>query len=566
MTRTGQPTATGTPAPAASVTPTPTVTQANVVTINAQANVRTGPSTAYPIALRLTASQTAPVIGRDSAGHWFEITIDGAPGGIGWVSTLAATYAGDINSLPVVQPAGPPPTPAASSTPVAPPTNTGVPNINGIQTLLFRMHKTTGAINESLFFDFQVVNITGSPITYGILAAHTDQGYTAELVARPAAAGQGAHLGRPHQLLGAWNIPGATWAFATASHDACKTGGAAWTKLSASTSVTISIRSTMKAIVIHEFGEASQLCYEDAPVPEPKPGELRVKVAAVGVNFAEIYARRGWYPSPRPFVPGTEFAGTVDQVGAGVTEFKPGDRVATANGRVGYAEYAPRAGHAHGGPGRGRVVRAGGGAARARADGHYLATSTFPLKPGDTALVHAAAGGVGQLLVQMAKARGARVIATVSTEAKARPARELGADDVILYSTQDFEAETKRLTGGKGVDVVYDSVGKDTFEKSLNCLRPRGLMALYGQSSGRVEPQDPQILNRKGSLFLTRPTLAHYVQTREEFLSRADDLFNWVAAGTLKVRLDKTFPLAQTATAQTYMEERRTLGKVLLVP
>ena len=322
----------------------------------------------------------------------------------------------------------------------------------------------------------------------------------------------------------------------------------------------------MKAIVVHEFGDASQLSYEDVPLPEPKPGELRVKIAASGINFADIYGRRGWYPSPRPFVLGIEFAGTVDQVGAGVTEFHLGDRVATASGSSGYAEYglAPAM----------RTARLpdevtfeqGAALLEQGLTAHYLAVSTYPLKAGDTALVHAAAGGVGQILVQIAKMRAATVIATVSTEQKAQIARGLGADEVILYSQQDFEAETKRLTGGKGVDVVYDSVGKDTFEKSLNCLKPRGLMALYGQSSGKVEPMDPQILNRKGSLFLTRPTLGSYIQTREEFLWRAEDLFIWTASGALKVRVDKTYPLAQTAAGQTYMEERRTLGKVLLVP
>ena len=322
----------------------------------------------------------------------------------------------------------------------------------------------------------------------------------------------------------------------------------------------------MKAIVIHEFGDASQLSYEDAPLPEPKPGELRVKVAAIGMNFADIYARRGWYPSATPFVPGNEFAGTVDKVGAGVTEFKPGDRVGTASGSTAYAEYALAPAM--------RTAKLPDEVSYEQAaalleqglTAHYLAVSTYPLKAGDTALVHAAAGGVGQLLVQIAKQRGATVIGTVSTAQKAQIARALGADEVILYSQQDFEAETRRLTGGKGVDVVYDSVGKDTFEKSLNCLKPRGLMALYGQSSGKVEPQDPQILNRKGSLFLTRPTLAHHLQTREEFLWRANDLFIWTASGALKVRVDQTFPLAHTAAGQTYMEERRTLGKVLLVP
>ena len=322
----------------------------------------------------------------------------------------------------------------------------------------------------------------------------------------------------------------------------------------------------MKAIRIHEFGDASKLIYEEVPMPEPKPGEVRVKVKAVGLNFADIYQRRGWYPSQPPFTPGTEFAGTIDKLGVGVTEFQVGERVGTATGLGAYAEYAVA-----------QVVRVAKLADTVSFDqaaalleqgltAHYLATSTYSLKPGDTALVHAAAGGVGQLLVQIAKQRGARVIATVSSEAKASLARECGADEVILYSLQDFEAEVKRLTGGRGVEVVYDSVGKDTFAKSLNCLKPRGLMVLYGQSSGQVEPQDPQILNRKGSLYLTRPSLGYYLQTREEFLGRANDLFKWVSDGTLKVRIDQSFPLVQAAAAQTYMEARRTQGKVLIVP
>ncbi len=322
----------------------------------------------------------------------------------------------------------------------------------------------------------------------------------------------------------------------------------------------------MKAIRIHEFGDAGQLIYEEAPVPEPGPGEVRVKVKAIGLNFADIYQRRGWYPVQPPFSPGTEFAGVVDKLGEGVTGLAVGDRVGTASGRAAYAEYAVAQAV--------RVAKLADGVTFNQAaalleqglTAHYLAISTYPLKPGDTALVHAAAGGVGQLLVQIAKQCGARVITTVSTDAKARLARECGADEVILYSQQDFESEVKRLTGGLGVEVVYDSVGKDTFEKSLNCLKPRGLMVLYGQSSGKVEPQDPQILNRKGSLYLTRPTMGHYLQTREEFLGRTNDLFRWVAEGTLKVRIDQTFALEQTAAAQTYMEERRTLGKVLIIP
>ena len=322
----------------------------------------------------------------------------------------------------------------------------------------------------------------------------------------------------------------------------------------------------MKAIRVHEIGDVNKLIYEEVPMPEPKPGEVRVKVKAIGLNFADIYQRRGWYAVQTPFSPGIEFAGIVDKLGDGVTELAVGDRVGTASGHDAYAEYAVAQ--------AARVVKLADGVTFEQAaalleqglTAHYLATSTYQLKPGDTALVHAAAGGVGQLLVQIAKSRGARVITTVSTEAKAGLARECGADEVILYSQQDFEAEVKRLTGGHGVEVVYDSVGKDTFVKSLNCLKPRGLMVLYGQSSGPVEPQDPQILNRKGGLYLTRPSLIHYLQTREEFLDRANDLFRWVAGGTLKVRIDRTFPLDQAVAAQTYMEERRTLGKVLIIP
>ena len=322
----------------------------------------------------------------------------------------------------------------------------------------------------------------------------------------------------------------------------------------------------MRAIRVHEFGDASQLVYEDIPLPEPKAGEVRVKVAAAGLNFVEIYQRKGQYPGQRPFTLGAEFAGIVDAVGAGVAEFKPGDRAATASGTGGYAEYAiAPAAQLLPVPGRVSFEQAAALLLQGMT-AHYLTHSTYPLKPGDTALVHAAAGGVGQLLVQIAKMRGARVIATVSNEEKALLARESGADEVILYSSQDFEAETRRLTGGKGVEVVYDSVGKDTFASSLNCLKPRGYMVLYGQSSGPVEPQDPQILNRKGSLFLTRPTLVHYVATRDELLQRSGDLFAWMAAGRLKVRVDCTFPLSEAAAAQRYMEGRNTKGKVLLIP
>lgn len=322
----------------------------------------------------------------------------------------------------------------------------------------------------------------------------------------------------------------------------------------------------MRAIQVHEFGDASQLQYAEAPLPQPKAGEVRVKVAAVGLNFVEIYQRKGLYPLPRPFSPGGEFAGVVDAVGEGVSEFQVGERVATASGSGGYAEYAlaPAA--------RTVLVPESLSLEQAAAvmlqglTAHYLAYSTYPLKEGETALVHAAAGGVGQLLVQMAKKCGAQVIATVSNAEKAALARAAGADQVILYSSEDFEAEVKRLTGGQGVEVVYDGVGQATFAKSLNCLKPRGYMVLYGQASGPVEPINPQILNQKGSIFLTRPSLGHYLLTRRELLQRSLDLFSWMLAGELRVRVDRTFALAEAAAAQTYMEQRGTRGKVLLLP
>jgi NADPH2:quinone reductase len=322
----------------------------------------------------------------------------------------------------------------------------------------------------------------------------------------------------------------------------------------------------MKVIRVYEFGGPGQLRLEQAPIPEPQVGEVRVRVAATGLNFIETYQRGGVYPVLLPFTPGAEFAGTVDATGAGVTGFQVGDRVATANGSAGYAEYALAPAE--------RLVQVPAAisfeqAAAVMLQGmtaHYLALSTYPLKPGDTALVHAAAGGVGQLLVQVARLRGARVIGTVSTEEKTLLAGEAGADEVILYTQQDFEAETKRLTGGQGVEVVYDGVGKTTFAKGLNCLKPRGYMVLFGGASGQVEPFNPQLLSQKGSLFLTRPTLGHYLLTRQELLWRAGDLFDWIASGRLKVRIDKTFPLAEAASAHTYIEERRTKGKVLLVP
>jgi NADPH2:quinone reductase len=322
----------------------------------------------------------------------------------------------------------------------------------------------------------------------------------------------------------------------------------------------------MQAIRVHEYGSAKQLIAEDAPVPDPKPGEVRVKVAATGLNFIEIYQRKGLYSGQLPFTPGGEFAGTVDATGEGVTEFQAGDRVATASGAGGYAKYAiaPADKLVHVMPGISLDL-----AAAVMLQGmtaHYLAMSTYPLKTGDTALVHAAAGGVGQLLVQIAKKCGARVIATASSEEKAQIARELGADEIIVYTSADFEEEIKRLTDGKGVEVVYDGVGKATFSKGLNCLKPRGYMVLYGQASGPVDPINPQILNQKGALFLTRPTLGYYILTRDELLQRVNDLFRWINAGNLKVRIDRKYALKEASAAHEYMEGRSTKGKVLLVP
>lgn len=322
----------------------------------------------------------------------------------------------------------------------------------------------------------------------------------------------------------------------------------------------------MKAIELREFGGPEVLQLRDVPVPEPGEGQVRVKLVASGVNFIDIYRRSGQYKLQLPTILGDEGAGTVDAVGPGVTDLSVGQHVAWAQAPGSYAEYvvAPAS----------KLVPVPEGvdpkvAAAVMLQGmtaHYLAHSTYPLKRGETALIHAAAGGVGALLVQIAKRLGARVIATVGSEQKARVARDSGADDVIIYTQSDFEAETKRLTGGVGAHVVYDSVGKTTFDASLNCLRPRGYMVLFGQSSGAVPPVDPQILNAKGSLFLTRPTLAHYIADREELLWRARELMRWIQAGELTVRIDRTYPLAEAAAAQTALASRETQGKVLLLP
>ena len=322
----------------------------------------------------------------------------------------------------------------------------------------------------------------------------------------------------------------------------------------------------MKAIQIHETGGPEVLKLAELPIPQPGPGQVLIRVEAVGVNFIEIYFRKGTYKAALPFTPGSEAAGTVEELGPGVTGFAAGDAVASVSVLGSYAEYAlvPAA----------SLVKVPAGlsmqqAAAALLQGmtaHYLSHSTFPLKAGDTALIHAGAGGVGLLLTQMASRLGARVITTVSTAAKAKLSREAGAADVILYMEKDFVEEVKRLTNGKGVDVVYDSVGKTSFEGSLNCLRPRGLLALFGASSGPVPPFDLIQLSGKGSLFVTRPTLWHYIGTRAELEWRAGDVLGWAASGELKLRTEFLYPLAEAAQAQIDLEARRTTGKILLEP
>jgi NADPH2:quinone reductase len=322
----------------------------------------------------------------------------------------------------------------------------------------------------------------------------------------------------------------------------------------------------VKAIRVHAIGGPEVLKYEEVPRPSPGPGQALVRVEAVGVNFMEIYQRTGLYPVTPPFIPGSEAAGTVVEIGPKVTTVTGGQRVVSTSFAGAYAEYAVA-------PADRLVVLPDGVSARMGAaamlqgmTAHYLTHSTYRLSRGDACLVHATAGGVGLLLCQMARRLGARIIGTVSTEEKAALAREAGAHEVILYSQQDFEAETKRLTGGAGVQVVYDSVGKTTFDKSLNCLTRRGMMVLYGQSSGPVPPLDPQVLNQRGSLYLTRPTLVHYIATRPELLERASAVLGWVADGTLEVRIGREFPLAAAAEAHRELEARRTTGKVLLIP
>ena len=322
----------------------------------------------------------------------------------------------------------------------------------------------------------------------------------------------------------------------------------------------------MKAIQIHETGGPEVLRLEGVPDPQPGPGEAVVRLEAIGLNFIEVYQRTGLYRSPLPFTPGGEGAGRIVAVGRDVSGVKPGDRVASTSLRGSYAELA-RVPVDKLVPVPEEVETSVAAAVLLQGlTAHYLAASTYPLAQGSWCLIHAAAGGVGLLLCQMAKARGARVIGTVSTDEKAALATQAGAEHVVLYTRQDFVSEARRLTGGHGVSVVYDSVGKTTFEGSLNSLAPRGMLVLFGQSSGPVPPVDPQVLNTKGSLYLTRPTLTHYTASSSELLTRARDLFAWMEAGKLQVRIDRTYPLADAAAAHRALEGRETKGKVLLLP
>jgi NADPH2:quinone reductase len=322
----------------------------------------------------------------------------------------------------------------------------------------------------------------------------------------------------------------------------------------------------MKAIRIRAHGGPEVLEAAELPIPQPGPGEILVHLEAIGVNFIDVYHRTGLYPVVLPFVPGQEGAGNVEAIGEGVTGLSTGDRVAYANVAGAYAEYACLPAD--------RAVKLPAEvdseqAAAVMLQGmtaHYLAFDTFPLKRGDTALVHAAAGGVGLLLVQIAKRRGARVLATVGSPRKGELARQAGADEIILYSEQDFVAQVKSLTGGKGAQVVYDSVGQATFLKSLDCLAPRGMLVSFGQSSGKIAAFEPALLGGKGSLYLTRPTLGHYVADRASLLRRAGDLLEWIAKGELFLYIGKVLPLVNAADAHRLLESRQTMGKVLLTP
>ena len=323
----------------------------------------------------------------------------------------------------------------------------------------------------------------------------------------------------------------------------------------------------MKAVRVNEHGGPEVLSYEDVPLPEPEAGEARVRLAAAGVNFIDVYQRTGLYPIEPPFTLGQEGAGEVDAVGEGVEDVSVGDHVAFASVMGTYAEYVVAPAE--------RLVpvnvtlveaRVAAAAMLQGMTAHYLTHSTFPLEEGQTALVHAAAGGVGLLLCQMAKMCGATVIGTAGSEEKAHLARDAGADEVIVYTEQDFAKETRRITGGEGVHVVYDGVGQATFEGSLDCLRPRGYMVLFGASSGPVPPLDLQILNQKGGLFVTRPSLAQYTATREELLWRAESVLSWIGNNTLEVRIGGAYSLSEAAQAHRDLEGRKTTGKLILIP
>jgi NADPH2:quinone reductase len=322
----------------------------------------------------------------------------------------------------------------------------------------------------------------------------------------------------------------------------------------------------MRAIRIHEYGGPEAMRLEELTTPKAGEGQALVRIEAAGLNYIDTYQRSGAYKNPLPYGLGLEGAGVVEAVGSGVTTVRSGDRVAWTGVAGSYATHNVVPADRLVTLPAGVDARAGASAMLQGMTAHYLAHSTYPLKPGDACLVHAAAGGVGLLLCQMARRAGARVIGTVSTEEKAKLAREAGAHEVILYSHQDFEAEVKRLTGGKGLQVVYDAVGRDTFDKSLNCLAMRGYMVLYGAASGPVPPLDPQVLNAKGSLFLTRPSLFHYIATRDDLVRRAGEVLGWIQKGELKLRIGATFPLAEAAQAHRDLEGRKTTGKVLLIP
>jgi len=322
----------------------------------------------------------------------------------------------------------------------------------------------------------------------------------------------------------------------------------------------------MKAVCVHETGGPDRLVYEETPLPSPGPGQVLIGIRSIGVNFIDIYHRKGIYPAATPFIPGMEASGIAEELGEGVTAIKPGDRVAYAMTLGSYAEYAVVESERLIPIPESMEFESASAALLQGMTAHYLTHSTFPLQKGAALLLHAAAGGVGLLLTQIARRMGAYVIATVSTDEKAALAREAGAEDVVLYSRSDFESEVKRITAGAGVDVVFDSVGRDTFDKSLNCLKPRGTMVLFGQSSGTVPPLDPNILNPRGSLYLTRPNLSHYVADRAELLQRAGDIFRWIDEGSLKIHIDGVISLRDASEAHRLLESRNTRGKVLLRP